>query len=226
MLAPWVGLVGQWQRETESLLSPTPVGVAVGGTCEPPAKRPRIGNVASESVIDTPLPLCGLEIRRDFYALRSQSALISLSHFLSHIFSARLLSHSGTTSSPDQTTREAKPFQLLMKEFQMDKILNEHANSLVGVIFEMLHRGNAGTNNIITTPILSDLKNLSDSQKNIHGPEEPLCSRGVTVVESDVVCVGVSGLSRKERCEVQRERKKKVRGNFRENKFRIPRNEG
>ena len=33
-----------------------------------------------------------------------------------------------------------------------------------------------------------------------------------TVVESDVVCVGVSGLSRKERSEVQRERERELGG--------------
>ena len=36
--AHWVELVGHWQGETESLLSPTPVGMVVGGACEPLAK--------------------------------------------------------------------------------------------------------------------------------------------------------------------------------------------
>ena len=120
----------------------------------------------------TPLPQSGSEIGRGFYVLRSQSALIPLTYFLSHVSSARLLSHSGTASSPDQTTREAKPisFQAVIKEFQIDKILNEHANSLVGVVFEMLCRGKTSTNDIITTPTLSDLKNLTDSHKSNSRP--------------------------------------------------------
>ena len=115
----------------------------------------------------TLLPPSGSEIGRGFYVLRSQSDLIPLSHLLSCVSSARLLSHSGTASSPDQTTREAKPtsFQALIKEFQIDKILNEHANSLVGVVFEMLCCGITSTNDIITTPTLSHLKSLTDSQK-------------------------------------------------------------
>ncbi|CAI8005076.1 hypothetical protein GBAR_LOCUS4063 [Geodia barretti] len=70
----------------------------------------------------------------------------------------------------------------------------------------MLHRGNATSNDTISVPTLSDLQNLTDSGENFNGPEERLSSRGLTVVEGDVVCVGVSGLSRSKMAEVRKKR--------------------
>ena len=104
----------------------------------------------------------------------------------------------------DQTKQDKKhtSFQALVKEFQINNILNKHANSLVGVVFEMLH--NTSTNYIIAMFTLSSLK----KKFNFHWPEEPLCSRGVTVVESDMVHVGVSGFGRRDVNCREKERKK------------------
>ena len=182
-----------------------------GVASEPPAKRLRVANGDRSNIIvkpQTPFPKSG--DGSDFYVLRSKSALFSLSSFFHCLSLARPVSHSGTASDLSQAANSINPsFDSLVKDFQIDKLLEEHRNALIGVTFEMLHRGNATSNDIISVPTLSDLQNLTDSGGNFNGPEERLCSRGLTVVEGDVVCVGVSGLSRSKMAEVRKNRIKR-----------------
>ena len=225
----WGEVVRGWRGRVGSLVT-REVGGAVGVVCEPPAKRPRVADDDDDDII-AGQSLTGKVSESDtkFYVLRSKSSLLSISRFFHCIRSAKTASHSGTTSGlhqesirsvrpesdsgtesgPNQTQQETVAntcFQNLVRECGIDRILEEHSNSLVGVVFEMLHRGNANSNDIISVPTLSDLQKLTDSRKIFYGPEEPPCARGVTVAEGDVVCVGVSGLTSEEREGVRRER--------------------
>ena len=225
----WGEVVRGWRGRVGSLVT-REVGRAVGVVCEPPAKRPRVADDDDGDII-AGQSLTGKVSESDtkFYVLRSKSSLLSISRFLHRIRSAKTASHSGTASGlhqesirsvrpesdsgtesgPNQTQQETVAnacFQNLVRECGIDRILEEHSNSLVGVVFEMLHRGNANSNDIISVPTLSDLQKLTDSRKIFYGPEEPPCARGVTVAEGDVVCVGVSGLTSEEREGVRRER--------------------
>ena len=179
------------------------VGEDVGS--EPPAKRIKLDvNNADKIAPETP-------IFKDFYVLRSKSSLLSLSRFFNALAVMKPAHNSSATSGETKILESAKnqSFHSLLKDFEIDKLLQEHSQALIGISFEMLHRGNATSNDIISAPTLSDLQNLGDSGKNFDGPEETLCSRGLMVVKGDVVCVGVSGLSRGKLVEVKRERRKK-----------------
>ena len=198
-----------------------------GVASEPPAKRPRVANGDCSDIIVK--PLTPFPDGSHFYVLRSKSALLSLSSFFHCLSSARLASHSGTASNLSQAANSITPsFDSLVKDFEIDKLLEEHRNALIGVTFEMLHRGNATSNDTISVPTLSDLQNLTDSGENFNGPEERLSSRGLMVVEGDVVCVGVSGLSRSKMAEVRKKRsekkKKKERWALDDEEIRAERN--
>ena len=231
----WGEVVRGWRGKVGSLVT-REVGGAVGVVCEPPAKRPRVADDDGDGDIITGQSLTGKDSKFDtkFYVLRSKSSLLSISRFLHrirltksashsgtasglHQESIRLVrpeSHSGTESGPNQTqqaTAANASFQNLVRECGIDRILEEHSNSLVGVVFEMLHRGNANSNDIISVPTLLDLQKLTDSREKNYGPEEPPCARGVTVAEGDVVCVGVSGLTSEEREGAKRERGRRAR---------------
>ena len=179
------------------------MGEEVGS--EPPTKRIKLADNGNDTIAPE------APISKDFYVLRSKSSLLSLSRFFNALAVMKQAHNSSTTSGETKILESAKnqSFHSLVKDFEIDKLLQEHSQALIGVSFEMLHRGNATSNDIISVPTLSDLKNLGDSGKNFDGPEETLCSRGLTVVEGDVVCVGVSGVSRGKLAEVKRERKRK-----------------
>ena len=220
--SPWGELVKE--RENSCFLSEQDSEENVGVASEPPAKRPRVANGDSDIINKADAPAMGAEHGKDFYVLRSKLALLSLSHFLDHIGRARPGSHSGTKSPPREPTTPS--FDILVRDFEIDKLLEEHPSALVGITFEMLHRGNATNNDIISVPTVSDLQNLTDSLKNFHGPEETLHSRGLTVVEGDVICVGVSGLSRQKMAEVKRERKRREKALEKESGPKPTRDEG
>ena len=206
---------------------------------EPPAKRLRVANGDdSDIIVKAETPFSGSRGgSSDFYILRSKSALCSLGNFFHSISSARPgshsrsrpVSHSSTTSNLSQMiVNSAIPsFDSLVRDLKINRLLEEHRNALVGITFEMLHRGNTTNNDIISVPTHSDLQNLTDSDKNFNGPEETLCLRGLTVVEGDVVCVGVSGLSRS-KLAVKRERsegkKKKQRQSVEDEEEEVTKN--
>ena len=179
------------------------VGQVVGEEeAQPPAaKRPRIASNIEERL--------NCDTRGDIYVLRSKSALFQLSHFFHRLRSSSCLSHSSTASN--QVHHKSSPtFQKLMKEHKIDTLLSVHSNTLVAITFEMLHRGNANNNDIISAPMLSDLKNLFADPQTYHGPDEKICPKGVTVVDGNTICVGVSGLTWKGLEEVKAARKKKA----------------
>ena len=192
---------------------------------QPPAKRPRIcsneegereregeerereGERERKQHSDVGRLNTKTESGNNYYVLRSKSDLFQLSHFFHSLRLPWQQSHSGTAPNP---ATHHPSFQALITEHRIDELLKKHINALVMVTYEMLRRGNTNNNDIISIPTLSDLQNLS-SEQNFYGPVEAIDPKGVMVVDSGVVCVGVSELTRKRMTEVKRERKRKAK---------------
>ena len=147
-----------------------------------------------------------------FYILRSKSALLQLSQFFCFLCSLRYQSHSSTTPGPTALAgrlQELQSFQTIVKNHGIDSLLTEHQNSLVAICFEMLQRGNASQHAIISAPTSADLRDLA-TKRHFHGPEETICPKGLTVVDGNAICVGMSGLTRRQTHQVKAQRKKKA----------------
>ena len=152
---------------------------------------------------------------QDYYVLRSKSSLIRISHFLHCLFSQKLrlhrlhsnlTSHRSILSHEDQTVfprlLQQQSFHAIARDHDIDSLLRENPNALVTICFEMMKRGNVHEQAIISLPTSSDFRDLVSKQR-FQGPEETVHPKGVTVVEDGVICVGVSGLTRKKTREVK-----------------------
>ena len=154
-------------------------------------------------------------VRGDWCVLRSKSALMCLAHFLQVLFSIQQKYSQETTyrkqnNLPIFLPSEPPSFQTLLQEHSINQLLIDHYNSLVPVCFEMLHRGSIQEQAIISLPTSSDIRYL-ESGSHYQGPDEVLSPRGLTVVEGDVICVGLSGLTRKETHEMRSRRKRELK---------------
>ena len=192
---------------------------------EPPAKRPRIDGSDSDGLVmqAEPNETSG-EPRLEsedtpHYVLRSKSSLIRISHFLHCLFSQKLrscrlysnlTSHRSILSQEDQTVfprlLQHQSFHAIARDHDIGSLLRENPNALVTICFEMMKRGNVHEQAIVSLPTSSDFRDLV-SKRRFQGPEETVHPKGVTVVEDGVICVGVSGLTRKKTREVKMRRK-------------------
>ena len=148
----------------------------------------------------------------DYHVLRSRSVLLQISHFFSLLCSRHCHPHTTSSETEHHEVGEQAPpsFHALIRQHGIDTLLKNHQNSLVAVSFEMLLRGNTSPCAIISAPSSTDLHDLV-TRRNFHGPEETLCPKGLTVVDSNTICIGISGLTRKKLKEVNVSRKKKAR---------------
>ena len=163
-------------------------------------------------------------VHDDWYVLRSKSALMCLAHFLQVLFSIQQKHSQEPTyrkqnNLPILPISESPSFKSLLQEHCINQLLVDHCNSLVPVCFEMLHRGSIQEQAIISLPTSSDLRYL-ESGSHYQGPDEVLSPRGLTVVEGDMICVGLSGLTRKETHEMRSRRKRELRERRAEEKER------
>ena len=141
-----------------------------------------------------------------FYVLRSRSTLAAMNQFSSYLFT---LKHQAELS-PIQLS---SLLQRTIKEYGIDKYLQEHVSALIPIRFEMHGRGTVTDRAMICVPTASDLTSLA-KDKTFQGPEEVINPKGITVVDKDgSVHIGLTLLSWKELKDVKKLRKTATKSN-------------
>ena len=201
----------------------------------PPAKRPRVASDKLETeLVEGKVKLVslsspvhpthqgnGVVVVRDksthdsYYVMRLKSSLVKIARFLYVLFSHKMKwiktrSYQRANGLPSTSSSSSflplPAFHTLLREHGVDTLLKDNLNALVTVSFEMLHRGAALEQATISVPSSADLRDLVMKQR-FQGPEEVIHPKGLTIVEGEVICVGVSGLTRRQTDEMKAKRK-------------------
>ena len=143
------------------------------------------------SVID-----CGSNNESVVYVLRCLEDLKQLSNFVDTLFSKCW-----------RSARTREKYDQLYSRYNMDDVVTRHGKSLVTVGLEVRSRGNLTSHSTISIPLEDDLVNIKSSDRTI-GPVEPLCPRGLTVVEHNKIYIGEYQVPSKDFKDVQKQRKR------------------
>ena len=125
--------------------------------------------------------------------LRSKNLLQRLARFVEELF-----------SSLDRTENI---YTELCRKYEIQDVLSQHDMSLVTVCLAISSCGIMTPNSTVSLPTTEDIECFKVDRK-YPGPVEPSAPRGLTLVDSGCVCVGVYQMTRKEMKELKKERKR------------------
>ncbi len=130
-----------------------------------------------------------------FYVLRCLEDLTQLSNFIDALFSKCW-----------RKSRTSDKYDNIYSRYGIDNIITRHDKSLIAVGLEVLSRGNLTSHSTIAIPTDNDLMNIKSSDYSI-GPTEPLCPRGITLIELNKIHIGEYQIPTKDITDIQKKRK-------------------
>ena len=130
-----------------------------------------------------------------FYVLRSPQEIEALSRFIDTLFSKCW-----------RRVRTADKYTQLCSKYDISNLVSHHRKGLIVVRLEVWSRGKLLPQSTISLPTASDLEDVKTGTHAV-GPQESLCSGGLTLVEGGALCIGEHGLPSKSIQLVRKQRK-------------------